>query len=84
MTSKPAYQNMQLQPIAGQWRAGSAGRNLDVTDPFTGEQLLSVAMATRDDLDEAYRQAQKAQIEWAAMGPTARGDVMRRAVAIFD
>lgn len=84
MTSKPAYQNMQLQPIAGQWRVGSAGRNLNVTNPFTGEQLLSVAMATREDLDEAYRQAQKAQIEWAAMGPTARGDVMRRAVAIFD
>ena len=84
MTSKPVFQNLELQPIGGQWRAGSAGRNLDVTNPFTGEQLLSLPMATREDLDEAYRKAAQAQVEWAAMGPTARGDVMRRAVEIFD
>lgn len=84
MTNKPVFQNMTLQPIAGQWRAGSAPRKLDVTDPFTGEQLLSLAMATREDLDEAYRKAAEAQVAWAAVGPSARGDVMRRAVDIFD
>src|SRR5690606_41869748 len=84
MTSKPVFQNLELQPIAGQWRAGSGTRTLDVTDPFTGEQLLSVPMATREDLDEAYRKAAEAQREWAAMGPTERGSVMRRAVEIFD
>lgn len=84
MKSKPAYQNLELQPIAGQWRTGNAERTLDVTDPFTGETLLSLSMANREDLDEAYRGAQKAQAEWAAMGPTARSDVMRQAVDIFD
>ena len=84
MTSKPAYQKLELQPIAGTWREGRSGRNLDVTDPYTGEALLSLPMATREDLDEAYRAAQKAQVEWAAMGPTARGQIMRRAVEIFD
>src|SRR5690606_41912675 len=84
MTSKPVYQNLELQPIGGQWRAGSASRNLDVTDPFTGEQRLSLPMATRKDLDEAYRKAAQAQVEWAAMGPTARGQIMRRAAEIFD
>lgn len=84
MTSKPAYQNLELQPIAGKWREGRAGRNLDVTDPFTGESLLKLPMASREDLDEAFRAAQQAQTEWAAMGPTARGHVMRRAVEVFD
>ena len=84
MTSKPVFQNLELQPIGGQWRVGAAARNLDVINPFTGEQLLSLPMATREDLDEAYRKAAQAQVEWAAMGPTARGDVMRRAVAIYD
>ncbi|WP_150303166.1 4-hydroxybenzaldehyde dehydrogenase [Pseudomonas saliphila] len=84
MTSKPAYQNLELQPIAGKWREGRAGRNLDVTDPFTGESLLKLPMASREDLDEAFRSAQQAQTEWAAMGPSARGQVMRRAVEIFD
>lgn len=84
MTNKPVFQNLELQPIAGQWRAGSAARNLDVTDPFTGNRLLSLAMATREDLDAAYRKAAEAQVEWAAMGPAARGDIIRRAVEIFD
>ncbi|MFA5630687.1 MAG: aldehyde dehydrogenase family protein [Porticoccaceae bacterium] len=84
MKEKSVYQNLELQPIAGHWRAGSAGRNLDVRDPFTGETLLSLAMANAEDLDQAYRTAQQAQAEWAATGPGVRGDVMRRAVAIFD
>ncbi|WP_018077085.1 aldehyde dehydrogenase family protein [Thiobacillus denitrificans] len=84
MSSLPAYQNLTLLPIAGQWREGTSGRTLDVADPFTGDTLLSLPMAGREDLDEAYRGARDAQPEWAAMGPTARGDVMRRAVALFD
>ena len=84
MKNQSAYQNLELQPIGGQWRVGRADRNLDVNDPYTGEQLLSLPMATREDLDEAYRAARQAQVSWAAMGPTARGDVMRRAVEIFD
>ena len=52
MTSKPAYQKLELQPIAGTWREGRSGRHLDVTDPYTGEALLSLPMATREDLDE--------------------------------
>src|SRR5690606_26315792 len=63
---------------------GRAVPNRDVTAPHTGEQLLSLPMATREDLDEAYRAAQQAQVNWAAMGPTARGNVLRRAVEIFD
>lgn len=84
MSSKSAYRDLDLQPIAGAWRKGTAGRTLEVIDPFSGERLLNLPMAGREDLDEAYRGAQDAQTEWAAMGPTARGDVMRRAVAIFD
>ena len=84
MSSLPAYQNLTLLPIAGQWREGTSGRTLDVVDPFTEGTLLSLPMAGREDLDEAYRGARDAQPEWAAMGPTARGDVMRRAVALFD
>ncbi|MDT3672761.1 MAG: aldehyde dehydrogenase family protein [Aromatoleum sp.] len=84
MSSTSPYPNLELLPIAGQWRKGRSGRTLNVTDPFTGNTLLSVPMASREDLDEAYQGARAAQPAWAAMGPTARGDVMRRAVALFD
>jgi len=84
MQSKPAYQNLEVQLIAGQWRRGSTGRDLRVTDPFSGETLLSLPMASYEDLDEAYRKAQEMQPEWAALGPSARGAVLRRAVDVFD
>lgn len=84
MKSKQAYRNLELQSIAGQWRNGSAGRMLDVVDPFSDERLLSIAMADGDDLDQAYRAAQQAQIAWAATAPAERGDILLRAVDILD
>ena len=83
-TSRPVYQNLELQPIAGQWRAGNAGRVMDVTDPFNQDVLLQIPLANREDLNEAYQKAREAQAEWAAMGPAARGQVMLNAVKIFD
>ena len=86
MTDHPPapYKDLGLLPIAGQRREGTAGRRLEGTNPFSGEQLLQIAMANHADLDEAYHAASKAQPDWAEMGPSARAAVMHRAVAIFD
>ncbi|CAM5379572.1 putative aldehyde dehydrogenase YfmT [Pseudomonas oleovorans subsp. oleovorans] len=79
-----AYENLNLQPIAGEWRAGKSGRDLDVLNPFTQQSLLKIALANREDLDEAYRSAREAQAAWAACGPSERAQVMLNAVRIFD
>ena len=84
MNNATTYQNLDLLPMAGQWRKGGSGRKLDVVDPYSGDTLLSLPMANHADLDEAYQAARNIQPEWAAMGPTARGDIMRRVVALFD
>lgn len=84
MNASSLYQNLEQLPLAGEWRAGSASRTLDVTDPYTGKPLISIRMADTGDMDAAFRRAQEVQPAWAATAPTARGDVMRRAVAIFD
>lgn len=84
MSRQTAYQNLELQPIAGEWRLGSSDKTLQVSDPFTGESLLTLPMANREDLDQAYEAAQQAQAEWAATGPSARSAIMLRAVEIFD
>lgn len=81
---RPAYQNLELQPLAGQWRAGSAGRTLDVFDPFTQTRLLQITQANREDLDAAYRKARVTQLDWATKGPAERGQVLLNAVKIFD
>ena len=82
--SPPAYQNLELQPLAGQWRVASGDRQLEVSDPFTQKHVLTITLATRDDLDEAYQKARETQADWAAQGPASRGQILLNAVRIFD
>lgn len=84
MKSRAAYINLDLQLIGGRWRKGKSDRILEVTDPFSQETLLSLPMASHEDLDETYRSAQQVQPAWAGLGPTARAEVLLRAVEIFD
>ena len=72
------------QYIAGAWRDGSSDRTLTDTSPFDGTELMSIRQASREDLDEAYTAAAKAQQEWAAQTPSARRAVIERAAEIFD
>lgn len=48
------YRDFNLLPIAGRRREGAAGRELEVTDPYRGDALASIPMASEADLDEAY------------------------------
>ena len=65
--------------IAGQWRAGSDGRTIDVEDPSTGEVLASVADATVADGAAALDAAVAAQVDWAATPSRDRGEILRKA-----
>ncbi|MBD2838639.1 aldehyde dehydrogenase family protein [Pseudomonas sp. JM0905a] len=83
-TTRPAYQNLELQPLAGQWRAGSTGRPLEVFNPYNDELLLRIALASREDLDAAYRKARESQGAWAAKAPAERARILLEAVKVFD
>ncbi|MBF3117614.1 aldehyde dehydrogenase, partial [Pseudomonas aeruginosa] len=52
--SDSRYTDLGLQPLAGEWRHGRAGRRLKVSNPFDGSLLLEIEQADRDDLDAAY------------------------------
>tara|TARA_Y100001001_G_C7961077_1_gene292539 strand:- start:26 stop:457 length:432 start_codon:yes stop_codon:yes gene_type:complete len=83
-TSPKPFDNLDLQPLAGEWRKGSNDRCLQVTNPYTGKTLMSLQMANQQDMDEAFARAEQAQAEWAALPPAARAEVMLKAVSIFD
>ncbi len=78
------YQDWRLQPLAGEWREGSSETTRPVTNPYSGEELTTIRLATSEDLDRAYRKAEEAQQDWAARGPSERAAVLHRAVSIFD
>lgn len=82
--SSASYQDFHLQPIAGRWREGGAGKVLKVHNPYDDSLLLEIVQASRDDLDAAYHKAACVQREWAAQGPATRAAVLLQVVQIFD
>lgn len=70
--------------IGGQWRDAEGGATLDVTDPSTGEVLVSIASATENDARDAMDAAANAQADWAATSARSRGEILRRAFDLLQ
>lgn len=58
--------------IGGAWRESTAVQYLDVHNPATGEVLACVPLSTAEEVDQAARQAAKAQQEWRRVPATQR------------
>lgn len=84
MSAPERYGGLDVMPIAGTWRGGSAGRIGADLDPWSGDTLVEIPLADAEDVNEAYRLAHEAQPAWAAQPPAARAEVLRAAAAIFE
>ncbi|MFS2293254.1 MAG: aldehyde dehydrogenase family protein, partial [Actinomadura sp.] len=84
MSAPERYDSLDVMPIAGTWRGGSAGRTKADLDPWSGETLVEIPLADAEDVNEAYRLAHEAQPAWAAQPPAARAEVLRAAAAILE
>ncbi|MET7246555.1 NAD-dependent succinate-semialdehyde dehydrogenase [Methylobacterium sp. EM32] len=69
--------------IAGEWRAGSAGQTLPILNPATGETLSQLAVATRQDLDEALAAADRGFQAWRKVSAFERSKVLRKAANLM-
>ena len=69
--------------IDGQWRPGSTGRTIAVTDPATGEEIGRLAHAERADLDNALGAVERGFRLWSATGVLERYRIMRRAAELL-
>jgi len=78
------YSGFDKQFLDGQWRPGRSDKTQSDRDPYTGETLLEIASASRDDVDAAYQAARKAQPAWAASPPDGRAEILRRAAALLE
>lgn len=77
------YSNFHLQAIGGQWRPGTDSRTLRDIDPYSGELLVEIPCASKEDVDRAYRAAEQAQPAWAARLAEERAEILRKAEAII-
>lgn len=69
--------------IDGQWCESSDGTRFDVNDPATEQVIATVASATVVDCIRAVDAAADAMIEWAALTPRARSEILRRAFELM-
>ncbi|MFE6778150.1 aldehyde dehydrogenase family protein [Streptomyces sp. NPDC057702] len=78
------FSELAYQYIDGEWRVGSGSWDIVDFDPYNGEKLASITIATVDEIDQAYRAAERAQRSWAEVNPYARRLVFERALRIVE
>ncbi len=79
---------MRAQPqashfIDGEYVEDIAGTVFESIYPATGEVIARLHAATPAIVEKAIAAAKRAQPEWAAMSPTARGRILKRAAEIM-
>ncbi|MDK1384675.1 betaine-aldehyde dehydrogenase [Sinorhizobium sp. 8-89] len=79
---------MRAQPkashfIDGEYVEDAAGSVIESIYPATGEVIARLHAATPAIVEKAIAAAKRAQPEWAAMSPTARGRILKRAAEIM-
>ncbi|ELZ13629.1 aldehyde dehydrogenase [Halovivax asiaticus JCM 14624] len=68
----------------GEWIDRDDRDTIDVTNPYTRDTIARVSAGTPDDVDEAYRAAERAQGSWAEQPPQRRAGVVTRALRLLE
>jgi aldehyde dehydrogenase (NAD+) len=76
------YQGFGAMPLAGEWRPGTSGKIAADTDPWSGNTLAEIPLASPEDLDDAMAAARRAQRDWASAPPARRAEVMLAAAEV--
>ncbi|MEV0211023.1 aldehyde dehydrogenase family protein [Streptomyces sp. NPDC050788] len=78
------FSDLAQQYIDGEWRPGTGSWDIIDFNPYDGEKLASITIATVDEVDEAYRAAARAQKQWARTNPYARRAVFEKALRLVE
>ncbi len=76
--------NFLGQYIEGEWRPGRSGRVFEDQDPFSGDVVAELALASVTDLDDAYQAAARAQPAWERTLPSERARILRNVVSVLE
>lgn len=78
------FTSLAHQYIDGEWKPGSGSWDIIDFNPYNGEKLASITVATADEVDQAYRAAARAQEAWGAANPYTRRLVFERALRLVE
>ncbi|MGW2824401.1 aldehyde dehydrogenase family protein [Streptomyces sp. NPDC001443] len=82
--SSSYFTDLAQQYIDGEWRSGTGSWDIIDFNPYDGEKLASITIATVGEIDEAYQAAARAQKEWARTNAYARRAVFEKALRIVE
>ncbi|MBS5404914.1 aldehyde dehydrogenase family protein [Enterocloster sp.] len=82
--NKPELQNRYQLFIGGQWRDASDGEFFTTKCPANGEKLAECAQATKEDVDDAVREAWKAFETWKKVPTSKRAAILNKIADIID
>lgn len=82
--NKPELQNRYQLFIGEQWRDASDGEFFTTKCPANGEKLAECAQATKEDVDDAVREAWKAFETWKKVPTSERAAILNKIADIID
>ncbi|MFI5803769.1 aldehyde dehydrogenase family protein [Streptomyces sp. NPDC051561] len=78
------FTDLAHQFIDGEWRTGSGSWDIIDFNPYNGEKLAAITVASVTEVDEAYRAAERAQREWARVNAYARRDIVEKVLRLVE
>jgi acyl-CoA reductase-like NAD-dependent aldehyde dehydrogenase len=75
---------LNKQFIDGEWRDGKSATVYEMTNPYNNQVIDRVKLANKEDIDEAYRAAQRAQAEWAKVPAEKKRSIILKAADILE
>ncbi|GGV26467.1 aldehyde dehydrogenase [Kitasatospora herbaricolor] len=78
------FSELSRQYIDGEWRTGSGSWDIVDIDPYSGDKLAAITVATAAEVDDAYRAAERAQRAWSRVNPYTRRLVFERALRVIE
>jgi aldehyde dehydrogenase (NAD+) len=78
------FTSLAHQYIDGEWKPGSGSWDIIDFNPYNGEKLAAITVASVAEVDQAYRAAERAQVPWAETNPYTRRMVFERALRIVE
>ncbi|WP_028595971.1 aldehyde dehydrogenase family protein [Paenibacillus assamensis] len=77
------YSDWNLQYIGGEWREGNSTTMYENKNPYNDDIISTIKLANKNDVQEAYTAAQKAQSEWESVNAFQKAEVFEKAIAIM-
>ncbi|MEU6662623.1 aldehyde dehydrogenase family protein [Streptomyces sp. NPDC046821] len=78
------FTELAQQYIDGSWRPGRGAWDIIDFNPYNGEKLAAITVASAGEVDEAFRAAERAQKPWAETNAYTRRLVFERALRIVE